>query len=134
MSILLSATRPLADHTAAAGAFAVVRGGARRRAGRALAAVLARGGSARVRTRVRGHALAHEHARARGGLEDVVDAGGGQRRALLVRARANLCGDALALRARDESGRVRLGRAQVCGRGLAAGRRRQGVRARGDRA
>ena len=68
---------------------------------------------------VRRHALAHEHARARRGLEHVVDALDLERAALLVRARADRGRDALRLLARDEGGRVgRAGRrAQV---GLAA--------------
>jgi hypothetical protein len=60
-------------------------------------------------------ALAHEHARAGGRLEHVVDALGFERGALLVRARADLFGYALGLVARDvppDVGRVR-GWAQV---------------------
>ena len=47
------------------------------------------------------YALAHEHARARRGLEDVVDALDLERRALLVRARADRLRDPFRLLARD---------------------------------
>ena len=58
---------------------------------------------------VGGHALAHEHARARRGLEDVVDALDLERGALLVRARADELRNALALRTRNVRCRRRLG-------------------------
>ena len=54
-----------------------------------------------VRAGVSGNALAHEHGRARGGLEDVVDALDLERGAFLVRASADRLRDALSLFARD---------------------------------
>jgi hypothetical protein len=75
-----------------------------------------RGGPTRVRTRVRGDALAHEHREPGRGLEYVVDALNPERGALLVRACANLLRDALRLRAGHERARCVLrvrGRAQV---------------------
>lgn len=57
--------------------------------------------------RSRGHALAHEHRRARRRLEHVVHALDLQRRALLVRPRPDRLRDLLRLRPRHELRRVR---------------------------
>ena len=54
-----------------------------------------------VRAGVCGDALAHEHGRARRGLEDVVDTLDLEGRTLLVRARADRLRDALGLFAGD---------------------------------
>ena len=56
------------------------------------------------------HAVPHEHARARRGLEDVVDALDLERGALLVRARADRLRDLLGLLARHKAVRVRRAR------------------------
>ena len=85
----------LADHTTAPLLLPpIARARAARAQGAAVAAVLVPAG-------VGGDALAHEHARARGGLEDVVDALDLERGTLLVRAGADRLRDAFCLVARD---------------------------------